>query len=375
MAAAGPGAGPVLVINAGSSSLKYAAFGAGLTETARGAVEIGPGAAAGHGAALERALDRLARAGLPLGAFAAVGHRVVHGGARLSAPARLTPEIIAEIRALCDLAPLHNPHNLAAIEALGALAPDLDQVAVFDTAFHAGAPELARRYALPARPETAGLVRYGFHGISYAALVRALPELSGAPLPRRLLALHLGAGASACAILEGRSVATTMGFSPLDGLPMASRSGSLDPEAVLVLARRLGLERAGALLWRESGLAGLSGLSGDMRRLLESDDARARFAVAHFAYWAARQAGSLIVALGGLDAVAFTGGIGEHAAPLRAAILERLAWLGLRLDAGANAAGAARLHRPGSAISAWIVPAREEAFIAARTLELTGAGP
>ncbi len=365
----GAGGGPVLVLNAGSSSLKYAVFDADLTERARGMVEIGPGGAPDHPSALERALARLEAAGLPLAAFTAAGHRVVHGGASLTEPARVTPEIIGKIRDLCAIAPLHNPHNLAAIETLGALAPNLAQVAVFDTAFHAQMPEVARRYALPARAATADIRRYGFHGISYAALAEALPEVSGAPPPRRLLALHLGAGASACAILDGRSVATTMGFSPLDGLDMASRSGSLDPEAVLVLAERLGTDGARRLLWRESGLTGLAG-SGDMRALMARGDPAARFAVEHFAYWTIRHAGSLIAAMGGLDAVAFTGGIGEGAAPVRAAIMEGLGWAGLVPDRAANAAGGPGLHAPASPVAAWIVPAREERYIAARTREI-----
>ncbi len=362
-------AGPVLVINAGSSSLKYAVFGPDLAERARGMVEIGPGGAPDHPAALEQALARLAASGLPLAAFTAAGHRVVHGGATLTEPARITPEIVGKIRDLCAIAPLHNPHNLAAIETLGALAPRLPQVAVFDTAFHDTAPEVARRYALPDRAETGDIRRYGFHGISYAALTEALPRISGTPLPRRLLALHLGAGASACAILEGSSVATTMGFSPLDGLDMASRSGSLDPEAVLVLAERLGIDAARHMLWRESGLAGLAG-SGDMRALLGRDDLQARFAVEHFAYWAIRHAGSLIAAMGGLDALAFTGGIGERAAPIRAAILAGLKWAGLKVDPGKNETHGPALHAPASPVTAWIVPAREEAYIAARTRDV-----
>ncbi len=373
--------GPVLVLNAGSSSLKYAVFdaesGGGAEEAAgeeiaRGLVEIGPEGAADHAAALDAVLARMADAGLPPARLAAAGHRVVHGGSALTAPTRITPEIIREIRSLCALAPLHNPPALAAIETLAARAPDLPQVAVFDTAFHADMPELARRYALPARAGAEGIRRYGFHGISCAALVEALPGISGAPLPRRLLALHLGAGASATAILDGRSVATTMGYSPLDGLPMASRSGGLDPEAVLVLAERLGTEGARRLLWHESGLRGLAG-SGDMRALLGRDDPQARFAIRHFAYWTTRHAGSLIAAMGGLDALAFTGGIGAGAAPVRAAIMEGLGWAGLTADPAANAAHGPALHAPDSRVTAWVVPAREEAYIAARTRTLLAA--
>ena len=364
---------PVLVINAGSSSLKYAVFDTAGGENARGMVEIGPEGAPDHPAALAEVLARLEASGLPLTAFAGSGHRVVHGGATLTEPTRITPEIIQQISDLSAIAPLHNPHNLAAIETLGTLAPNLAQVAVFDTAFHAQKPEVARRYALPDRAETADICRYGFHGISYAALTEALPQISGVPLPRRLLALHLGAGASGCAILGGRSVATTMGFSPLDGLDMASRSGTLDPEAVLVLAERLGTRAARHLLWHESGLKGLAG-NGDMRALLARDDPAARFAVEHFTYWATRHAGSLIAAMGGLDAVAFTGGIGEGAAPVRAAIMEGLGWAGLVPNMAANAAGGPGLHAPASPVAAWIVPAQEERYIAARTREIVATG-
>ncbi len=376
------GEGGILVLNAGSSSLKFSLFDNALQEIlsgaaseigGTGAVRIGadvtPGTPPDHAAALDAILAGLARHGVDLARLTGAGHRVVHGGA-LTRPARLTPDILARIRAAAPLAPLHNPPALAAIEALAARAPTLAQCASFDTAFHAQQPEVARRYALPARPETREIRRYGFHGISYAALVEALPEISGAPLPRRLLAFHLGNGASAAAILNGSSVATTMGFSPIDGLPMGTRAGDISAEAVLVLVEKLGLEGARRLLWQESGLAGLSGGVSDMQALLASPDPAARLAIDHFAYWCIRAAGSLIAAMGGLDAVAFTGGIGEHAAPVRAAILQGLAWTGLTPDAAANIAGQSRLHAPGSAIAAWIVPAREERQIARDTARL-----
>ena len=292
----------------------------------------------------------------------------MHGGAALTEPARVTPAVRAEIEAAAALAPLHNPANLAGIDALAALAPDLAQVASFDTAFHATNPAVATAHALPDRPETAGLRRYGFHGISYAGVVARLPALSAAPLPRRLLALHLGNGASLCAILDGRSVATTMGYSPLDGLTMGTRSGSIDGNAVLELARRAGLDGAAQILNRESGLKGLGGAS-DMRSLHQDSAPAAAFAIDHFCYWAVRHAGSIVAAMGGLDALAFTGGIGENDAEVRARIANGLRFLGVALDPRANAAHGPAIHAPGT-VPAWIVPADEEATIAAQAFPL-----
>ncbi len=359
---------PVLVLNAGSSSLKYALFAPDLAPLTGGIVEIGAegGAPEGsetgengaegsgtrardHAEALGRVFASLEAAGHPPESLAAAAHRVVHGGAALTRPCALTPPVIAAIRAAAPLAPLHNPANLAGIEAIAARAPALPQFASFDTAFHATNPPEATTCALPARWREAGVRRYGFHGLSYAALVAEMA--ARAPLPRRLLAFHLGNGASACAILEGRSVATTMGYSPLSGLAGGTRAGDLDPAAVLRLAEELGSPRAAlSLLNGASGLLGLSGESGDMRALLASGSGAARFAVEHFCYWAARHGGSLIAAMGGLDAIAFTGGIGENAAPVRAAIVRRLEWAG---------AGAGNVH---------VIAAREERQIAREAL-------
>ncbi|MET4129266.1 acetate kinase [Roseovarius sp. MBR-6] len=374
---------PVLVINAGSSSIKLAVFAggaarlSGLVEGIGGAgrLRLGDARREGdfpdHAAALSALLDALSGQGAPLDTFRAAAHRVVHGGS-LTAPARLTPDTLATIRAAIPLAPLHNPHNLAAIETLARLAPDLPQTASFDTAFHATNPDLATRYAVPAHIAARGIRRYGFHGISFAALTEALPRLSGAPLPARLLALHLGNGCSLCAIRDGKSVATTMGYSPLSGLTMGTRAGEIDGNAVLRLAEEDGIDATRHLLNHESGLRGLSGGPSDMRALLADPSPGSAFAVDHFCYWATRQAGSLIAAMGGVDALAFTGGIGENAAPVRARIVEGLDWLGARLDAVANEAGAPRLHAAGS-LPIWIVPAAEEARIAADALALLGA--
>ena len=283
---------------------------------------------------------------------------------------RVTDRVLAEIERCVPLAPLHNPHNLAGIQALGALAPDLPQFASFDTGFHATNPEVALRYAIPAGEDAKGLRRYGFHGTSYASLVETLPEVSGRPAPRRLLACHLGNGASLCAILDGRSAATTMGYSPLEGLTMGTRAGGVDANAVLRMARDHGVERTADILNHESGLLALSRESADMRALEASERDEAKFAVAHFCYWALRHSGSMIAAMGGLDAIAFTGGIGENSARVRAAIMEGLDWLGLSFDPMANAANRARLHDSGSRVEAWIVSAREERMIAKQALEV-----
>ncbi len=374
----------LLVLNAGSSSIKFALFDAGLTRRMSGAVsEIGgasvlrigdvalPCAAPDHQAAIARVTEALAARGSDVTRLSAAAHRVVHGGAGLTAACRITDRVEAQIAACIPLAPLHNPHNLAGIRALRDAAPDLPQFASFDTAFHATNPDVATRYAIPADDAARGLRRYGFHGISYASLVENLPALTGQPLPRRLLALHLGNGASLCAIREGQSVATTMGYSPLSGLTMGTRSGDIDGNAVLRLAELHGIDGAGDILNRRSGLLAL-GAASDMRALHASQTPEARLALDHFAYWAVRHAGSMIAAMGGLDALAFTGGIGENDATMRAAIMHGLGFTGLRFDKGANARNAVTLHEMGAPVSAWIIPAAEERHIAIEALRLIG---
>ncbi len=365
----------VLVLNAGSSSIKLMLFDEGEEAVIAGGVsEIGGAArlvmgdlaravvAADHQGALAVLLGALAEAGHGVEGVAAVVHRVVHGGRTLTRCLRVTEAVEAEIAALVPLAPLHNPHALAGMRAVAALAPGVAQYACFDTQFHLTNPEVALRYALPEEEEARGLRRYGFHGLSYASLVARLPGISGAALPERLLALHLGNGASLCAIRGGASVATTMGYSPLSGLTMGTRAGDIDGNAVLRLAEVHGIAGAGEILNKRSGLLALGGQS-DMRGLLGEGGDAARFAVAQFRYWVIRHAGSMIAAMGGLDALAFTGGIGERDAGLRAAVIEGLGWLGVELDAGANAAGGLRLHAPGSLVAAWVVPAAEEAWM------------
>ncbi|MCE8524586.1 acetate/propionate family kinase [Ruegeria pomeroyi] len=367
----------ILVLNAGSSSIKFAVFGPDLTELLSG-LAAGIGGVSflqvgsektelpliDHRAALAAVLKALETAGVRVADLRAAAHRVVHGGRKLTAPVRITPEVRAEIAACSPLAPLHNPHNLAAIDTLAELAPELPQFASFDTSFHATNPEVATRYAIPRMIETKGIRRYGFHGLSYASLVRRLPEISGEALPSRLLAFHLGNGASLCAIKNGCSIATTMGYSPLDGLTMGTRSGGIDANAVLRLVEDHGLERTKAILNHESGLLGLSGGKSDMRRLMLDHTADSDFAIEHFCYWTLRHAGSLIAAMEGLDAIAFTGGIGENAIGVRARILRGLEWLGARMDPDANHAAKPRLHTDNSKVAIWIVPAEEERMIA-----------
>lgn len=345
----------LLVVNAGSSSLKLKVFD-GEAEVAKASVaEIG---ADGHRAAMELGL---AQAGVAVDRLTAAAHRVVHGGARLTATCRVTPEVLQEIGACVPLAPLHNPANIVGIQSVAVLAPSLPQYAAFDTAFHATNPEVATTYALPQVERDRGLRRYGFHGISYAALVRVLKARGD--LPMRLLACHLGNGCSLAAIVNGRSVATTMGYSPLDGLTMGTRTGAIDGNAVLRLAEVHGVDRAGRILNRESGLLGLGGAS-DVRALHAAGTAEARFALGHFAYWAVRHAGSMVAAMGGLDAVVFTGGIGENDPWMRKEILSGLAYLGVSSDEGRNAQNETSLHDATSRVAILLVPADEERQIA-----------
>lgn len=376
----------ILTVNAGSSSLKFAAFaltaepslllrgsieGIGTAprfaaEDASGSTLAGPPSAraiASHDDAIARFLDWLAeQGGLDL---RVAGHRVVHGGVKRTAPARVDGALIEELAALAPLAPHHQPHNVAAIRALARRLPDLPQIACFDTAFHAGQPAVARRYALPRELEQAGIRRYGFHGLSYEYLAGAVPAIVG-HMPRRLIALHLGNGASLCAILDGRSVATSMGFSTIEGLMMGTRAGSIDPGVLLHLMREHGMghEALTDLLYNRAGLKGVSGLSSDMRTLLASADPRAAEAIELYCYRIVREIGAAAAALGGVDALVFAGGVGERAAPIRKRIVAALGWLGLELDDAANSAGAQRITMPSSAASAWVVPTNEELVIA-----------
>lgn len=382
----------VLVLNAGSSSLKFALYQAsGDTPTVRvrGAVsdigrtprfsarssdgtawpEIALASDSGQAATLDWLLDHLAQAGH---GFDAVGHRVVHGGLRFAVPVRADAQVLAELEQLVPLAPLHQPHNLAAIREIARRHPDLPQVACFDTAFHRSHSEVEQRYALPDALHQQGIRRYGFHGLSYQYIAAVLPEVDERAAAGKTVVLHLGNGASLCALEAGVSVASSMGFSALDGIPMATRCGQVDPGVLLHLMAAHGMDGVGLaeLLYRRSGLLGISGLSGDMRVLLASDAPGARAAIEHFVHRIVREVGALAATLGGLDALVFTAGIGERAAPVRAAVVERLGWLGARLDAPANAANAARISRDDSRVAALVIPTDEEQVIARQTFDV-----
>jgi len=302
----------------------------------------------------------------------AIGHRVVHGGARFVRPVRVDAELLVALDALCPLAPLHQPHNLAAIRAIRDLAPDLLQVACFDTAFHQHRPEIATRFALPREWHDKGLRRYGFHGLSYeyvsARLIVEEPGLGQG----RVIAAHLGNGASLCAMRAGRSEDTTMGFTALDGLVMGSRCGTIDPGVVLHLQQQEGMSAADveAMLYRQSGLLGVSGISNDMRTLRASDRPEAREAIDVFLWRLVKEVGALVAVLGGLDALVFTAGIGENDARLREELCTRLAWMGVRLDPEANARNAYRIDASGSAVALRVIPTDEELMIARHTLSV-----
>lgn len=387
----------ILTLNAGSSSVKFALFpalvggdalpraswvgqadglGAGLSARLRVRDAAGrtlleaalDGADATHRGALAALLAwRQENAGAAR--IVAVGHRIVHGGTRFVAPARVDAPVLAALAALEPLAPLHQPHNLAGVRAAIAAFAAVPQVACFDTAFHATQPDVNRRFALPRALHDAGVRRYGFHGLSYESIVAQLAGLDPHLADARVVVAHLGNGASMCAIRAGRSVATTMTFSPLDGLTMGTRCGHIDAAAVLYLmqARGMTAEQVTTLLFRESGLLGLSGVSSDMRELEASTVPAAAEAIAHFAEQVVQNLGSLAAALRGIDAIVFTGGIGANATALRARILADAAWLGLRPDLAANQAGGPRLTASDSPVAAWVLETDEEAVIARHT--------
>lgn len=303
----------------------------------------------------------------------AAGHRVVHGGSLYTAPVRIDASVIAELRRLIPLAPLHQPHHLAAIAALSKLHPTLPQIACFDTAFHHTQPQVATAFALPRQLAAEGIRRYGFHGLSYEYIASVLPDFLGPVVADgRVVVAHLGSGASMCAMRTRESVATTMGFTALDGLPMSRRCGNLDPGVVLYLIQEKGMtaQAVSDLLYQSSGLYGVSGVSDDMRTLLASDDPHAADAVALFVYRISRALGSLAAALGGLDALVFTAGIGEHAPEIRRGVCEQAMWLGVHLDEAANIAGGPGIAMAASRASAWVIPTDEDLMIARHTWRL-----
>jgi acetate kinase len=383
--------GCIAVLNAGSSSIKFALYEPGAEGVLlfRGQVErIGQAPrleatdAAGkvlagrnwsdgkldHEAATAEiiALCRELLQGRPVLAF---GHRVVHGGTEFSSPALIDDQVLAKLAALVPLAPLHQPHNLAPIRAIARAAPHIPQVACFDTAFHRSQPALAQAFALPREITAAGVHRYGFHGLSYDYIVTRLRETEPALARQRLVIAHLGNGASLCAVRDGKSVASTMGFTAVDGLMMGTRSGALDPGVLLYLMQERGLDAAAIedLLYRRSGLLGVSGIASDMRTLRQSKAPEAAEAIALFVYRIVREIGSMAAALGGIDALVFTAGIGEHDAATRAEAIAGCAWLGVALDEARNGSGNGRISTQASRVSAWVMPTDEERMIARYT--------
>ncbi len=306
----------------------------------------------------------------------AAGHRVVHGGARHAAPVVVDEFLLAELETLVPLAPLHQPHNLAPIRALRRLHPGLLQVACFDTAFHRSNPAVAQHFAIPRALTEEGVRRYGFHGLSYEYVGRRLSEIAPAVSAGRVVVAHLGSGASMCAMAGGRSITSTMGFTALDGVPMGTRPGAIDPGVILYLMREkgMGADAIETLLYKQSGLLGVSGISNDMRVLLDSSDSRAAETVDLFVYRVCRELGSLAAALAGLDALVFTAGIGEHAPEIRRRICERSGWLGIHIDGRANTRKAQVISTLDSAVPVFVIPTDEEMMIAEHTLDVIRRG-
>jgi acetate kinase len=389
--------GYALVLNAGSSSLKFCVYrrpeaDAWGLET-RGQIEgIGTSprfsAKDAAGAVLvERTLDGVRDGRAALDSLAGwlrsryggarvlgVGHRVVHGGARFASPVVVTREVLDELHSLEPLAPLHQPYNLAAIEEVTRYLPDVPQVACFDTSFHRGQPAVAELIPLPKEIRATGVQRYGFHGLSYEYIASVLPQVAPRIAAGRVIVAHLGSGASMCALRASKSVDSTLGFTALDGLCMGTRPGTVDPGVVLHLFQTLGLsaKEVETILYKKSGLLGISGIGNDMRELLVSPEPGARLAVDYFVYRAAKEIGALAAVLGGLDALVFTAGIGENSVEIRARICEASAWLGIALDREANERGGPRISTERSAVSAWVIATNEELMIARHTVSLLG---
>lgn len=391
------GAGSILTLNAGSSSLKFAVFSGDLTKLCSGQVE-GLGtrprllARDGQGAVLDFAADDAALvdhesalaailAGLgqreETRKIRAIGHRIVHGGPNHAAPCLISPDLLEELSALAPFAPLHQPHNLAGIRAAARAFPDIAQVACFDTAFHRQKPLIHDLFALPRKFYAEGVRRYGFHGLSYEFLLRRLGDIAPETAKGRLILCHLGNGASLCAVREGRPIATSMGFSPLDGLAMGTRSGAIDPAVLLYLMEQQGMSGAAIsrLLYRESGLLGLSGLSSDMRELEASLAPQAREAIDYFAARLIREIGGMAALLEGVDAIVFSGGIGENSKAIRAQTLRGMGWLGASLDQTRNDTHQTIISDPASRVALLVVPTDEEWMIASHVRGLEHARP
>jgi acetate kinase len=384
----------ILVLNAGSSSIKFSLYRVGAAGAPAPALE---GEIEGIGtaphmkakdargkeladrrwqdpgmdhAALLRVLDDWLREQQGDATLVGVGHRVVHGGTEFAAPVRIDAAVLERLEKLCPLAPLHQPHNLAGIRAVAATQPDLPQVACFDTAFHRAHPELADWFALPRRFHDDGIRRYGFHGLSYEYIAHTLPSVAPELAQARVVAAHLGNGASMCAMHAGRSVDSTMSFTALDGLPMGTRCGALDPGVLLHLIRAYGMDAdvIEAMLYHDCGLKGVSGISNDMRDLLASDAPHAAQAIELFVWHISRALGALSATLGGLDALVFTAGIGERSPEIRKRVCARAGWLGVALDDAANQAGGPRISSAASKVAVFAIPTDEELMIARHTL-------
>jgi acetate kinase len=387
----------ILVLNAGSSSIKFSVFvesgetlelygrgqieglytaprfiakdstGAVMRENSWGESELGHDGAIDYLAAF---LRERAQEVTPVG----VGHRVTHGGLKYTGPTQIDEDVVAALAKFVPLAPLHQPHNLAPVRRLMERRPELPQVACFDTSFHRTSPEVAQRFAIPAELHDAGVRRYGFHGLSYEYIASVLPQFDTQAASGRTVVLHLGNGASMCALKGGKSIASTMGFTAMEGLPMGTRCGALDPGVILYLMDERGMNTRAVtdLLYKQSGLLGVSGISSDMRTLLTSDDPRAKLAIDLYVYRIQRELGSLTAALGGLDAIVFTGGIGENSAVIRERVCRDAAWLGIEIDTTANEKGGPRLSAVGSRVSAWAIPTNEELMIAQHTQRVLG---
>jgi acetate kinase len=389
----------LLVLNAGSSSLKFCVYqrrdAPGWELNSRGQIDglgTSPRFTARQGDSsavitseplnlavrdVPSALAHLAgwlRSRYGGGQVLGVGHRVVHGGPRYTRPVLVTPAVLDDLRALVPLAPLHQPHNLAAIEAVTERLPGVPQVACFDTSFHRGQPAVAELVPLPADIRATGIQRYGFHGLSYEYVASMLPQAAPEIAAGRVIVAHLGSGASLCALENGRSVDSTLGFTALDGLCMGTRPGALDPGVVLYLFQVMGKSAAEVetILYRKSGLLGISGISNDMRDLLASQEPAARLAVDYFVYRAAREIGGMAAVLGGIDGLVFTAGIGENAPEIRRRICEASAWLGIALDPEGNTGRAGRISPAGSRVSVWVIPTNEELMIARHTHAVLG---
>jgi acetate kinase len=391
----------ILVLNAGSSSIKFLLFGgtgSALEPVIRGQIEglhtaprfvardavggtvaersWGEGVKLGHDGAVAHLADFLREQGRARRIeLRAVGHRVVHGGLEYTQPVRLDARVVSALEKFVPLAPLHQPNNLAPIRALLERRPELPQIACFDTAFHSTNPDIARRFALPSELHDAGVRRYGFHGLSYEYIASALAAHDARAAAGKAIVLHLGNGSSMCALDAGRSVASTMGFTAVDGLPMGTRCGTLDPGVLLYLIdeRKMDARAIEKLIYQQSGLLGVSGISSDMRKLLDSSEPKARIAVDVYLYRIRRELGSLVAALGGLDALIFTAGIGENSAAIRERICRDAAWIGVELDRAANEKGGPCISAQGSRVAAWVIPTNEELMIARHTRRLMAA--